>query len=246
MKAFCLTIPFILVASLQNMGHSMPETKPNAATAAQAEEPKTISDMVGEIRNLMKEVKLQFHSGTTDEDIIYGLQHTVADQRQPDSEKGKPFPITAEYFPKIVNYYRVAVAAIKDNKSDVDILPLFVDALQDMSISGEESSRIAKSLRSIQQSNNLDSRGVFKPENRDNHPTEVNQDPRLLAKNKDGMNEGIVFKMDGKEKIFMKQYLASLLEPILETTAVGQNRDSNKILPQNQASTQTATIVKNN
>lgn len=94
MKVFFLTIPLVLVASFETMSSSaMPEIKPNT-TVTQSTEPKTISDVVAEVRAAVKEIKLEFHPGTTDEEIIFGLQHTIADYRANDADKGKPFAVT--------------------------------------------------------------------------------------------------------------------------------------------------------
>lgn len=179
---------------------------------SKTEDPKTIAESITELKTIFAQLRLKFREGVTEEQIIFGLQHTLADQRQTD--QGKKFPATPEFMSGIVAYYRSGVTAILDNQSDVEITKLYVWALQDLSISEDESGYLRKTELEIQKRYNLDTRTFYKFDNRGNHPTEVNTDPMLLSKDKDGMNEGLGFKMAGTDKIFMKQYLASLLEPI--------------------------------
>lgn len=174
------------------------------------EDSKTIAESIAELKTIFAELHLKFREGVTEEQIIFGLQHTIADQRKTD--QGKKFPVTPEFMSGIVAYYRSGVTAILDNQSDVEIIPLYVEVLQDQSISQDESLYLITTEKNIQRKLQLDTRSFVKLENRDNHPTEVNTDPMLLATDKDGMNEGLGFKMAGADKIFMKQYLASLLE----------------------------------
>ena len=124
----------------------------------------------------------------------------------------KKFDATPEYLSKVVRYYRNFVNVILTNKSDKEIIWIYAKILQDLTIYEDESSFSVLSKKEIQVRNKQASRGYFIAENRQDHPSEVNTDPMLLAKDKDGMNEGIGFSIDGKDLIFMKQYLASLLE----------------------------------
>lgn len=176
------------------------------------DEPKTIEEAVTEIKVIFSELGYPFKPNVTNEEIIFGLQHTLANQRQPESEKGKKFEPTPEYLSKIGKYYRNFANVISTNKSDNELIGVYVIILQDLTIIEKESSFSVLSEQEIQSRNNQKSRGYFIAENRRHHPTEVNTDPMLLAKEKDGMNEGLGFNIDGKELIFMKQYLASLLE----------------------------------
>lgn len=191
--------------TVKSEGNRLPE-------APNTEDPKTIAESIAELKTIFAQLHLKFREGVTDEQIIFGLQHTLADQRQ--TEQGKKFPVTPEFLAGVVAYYRSGVTAILDNQSDVEIIPLYVEVLQDQSISQNESLYLVTTERNIQRKLQLDTRTFFEKENRDNHPSEVNTDPMLLAKDKDGMNEGLGFKMAATDKIFMKQYLASLLEPI--------------------------------
>lgn len=163
---------------------------------------------------IFNELNLQFRSNVSNDEIIFGLQHTLADQRQPESEKGKKFDATPEYLSKVVRYYRNFANVILTNKSDKEIIWIYAKILQDLTIYEEESSFSVLSKKEIQARNKQASRGYFVAENHQDHPTEVNTDPMLLAKDKDGMNEGVGFSIDGKDLIFMKQYLVSLVEVV--------------------------------
>lgn len=178
------------------------------------EDPQTVDAAIKEIKLIFNELNLQFRSNVSNDEIIFGLQHTLADQRQPESEKGKKFDATPEYLSKVVRYYRNFANVILTNKSDKEIIWIYAKILQDLTIYEDESSYSVLSKKEIQARNKQVSRGYFIAENRQDHLTEVNTDPMLLAKDKDGMNEGIGFSIDGKDLIFMKQYLASLLEVV--------------------------------
>jgi hypothetical protein len=180
----------------------------------QKEDPQTVDAAITQLKLIFSELHLQFRPNVSNNEIIFGLQHTLADQRQPESEKGRKFDATPEYLSKVIRYYRNFTNVILTNKSDIEIIQIQINILQDLTIYGEESSFSVKSEKEIQSRNKQASRGYFIAENRQDHPTEVNTDPMLLAKDKDGMNEGIGFSIDGKDLIFMKQYLASLLEPM--------------------------------
>lgn len=187
-------------------------TSVSAFSFQKIEDPKTIDEAIAEIKVIFRELGYPFKPSVTNDEIIFGLQHTLADQRQPESEKGKKFVPTPEYLAKVVKYYRYFANVILTNKSDKEIIGVYVKILQDLTIVAEESSFSVNTKREIQAQNKQASRGYFVAENRRHHPTEVNTDPMLLAKEKDGMNEGLGYNIDGKELIFMKQYLASLLE----------------------------------
>jgi len=179
-----------------------------------SEEPKTIDEAIFEIKLIFKELHLQFRPNVSNEEIIFGLQHTIADQRQPESEKGQKFPVTPEYLSKVIKYYQNFVNVILTNKSDCEVVKLYVSILSDLTITRNESKFMIDSEVEIQARNKLGTRGYFVKENRQDQPTQVNTDQLLLVKDKDGMNEGLGFTIDGKELILMKQYLASLLEPM--------------------------------
>lgn len=181
-------------------------------SASQYKEPDTVEDAIIELKKIFSEFGFNFKTSVTNDEIIFGLQHTLADQRQPDSEKGKKFNPTPEYLSKVVKYYRHFVSLIETNQSDKELIGVYIKILQDLTITREESAFTVVSEQEAQARNNQISRGYFIAENRRYHLTEVNTDPILLAKEKDGMNEGIGFNIDGKELIFMKQYLASLFE----------------------------------
>lgn len=214
MKTISKTLLISLALGFATLSHSTTaRTEENHLhEALKAEDPKTITESIAELKTIFAQLHLKFREGVTEEQIIFGLQHTLADQRQTD--RGKKFPATPDYLPKVVNYYKAMSKAILDNQSDVEIIPLYINALQDLTVTQKESFYLTSTERDIQRRLKLDTRTFFEIENRDNHPTEVNTDPMLLAKDKDGMNEGLGFKMAGSDKIFMKQYLASLLEPI--------------------------------
>lgn len=185
----------------------------NSAFSSQKfKDPATIEEAITELKAIFNDLGYPFKPNVSNEEIIFGLQHTLADQRQPESEKGKKFVPTPEYLAKVVNYYRNFANVISTNKSDKEMIGVMVGILQDLTINEQESSFSISSEKKIQGRNNQASRGYFIAENRRHHPTEVNTDIMLLAKEKDGMNEGIGFNIDGKELVFMKQYLASLLE----------------------------------
>ena len=208
------TLLITLALGFATLSHSTTaRTEENRLNEApKTEDPKTIAESIAELKTIFAHLHLKFREGVTEEQIIFGLQHTLANQRQTD--QGKKFPATPDYLPKVVNYYKAISKAILDNQSDVEIILLYVEVLQDQSISQDESLYLITTEKNIQRKLQLDTRSFVKLENRDNHPTEVNTDPMLLSKDKDGMNEGLGFKMAGADKIFMKQYLASLLEPI--------------------------------
>lgn len=196
------TLFFILALGFNLLSQSL--------TAKITDEPKTVAESIAELKTIFAQLHLKFRENVTNDQIIFGLQHTLADQRKTDT--GKKFPVTPEFMAGVIAYYRSGVTAILDNQSDIEIIPLYVEALQDQSISQDESLYLITTERNIQRKLKLDTRSFVKLENRDNHPTEVNTAPELLAKDKDGMNEGLGFKIAGTDKIFMKQYLASLLE----------------------------------
>lgn len=201
MNSLSVTRPFLLFICLFLL------------SSYRTEDPKTVAESISELKAIFAKLGYPFKPNVSNAEIIFGLQHTIAEQRQPDSVKGKKFLPTPEYMAKIVSYYRSYVDDILTNKSDTEIIGIYVKILQDLTIMPKESSYSNNTENLIQEKNNLGTRGYFIAENREDHPTEVNTDPMLLAKEKDGMNEGIGFTIDGKELIFMKQYLASLLTP---------------------------------
>lgn len=176
------------------------------------EDPKTVSESIADIKTIFAQLHLKFREGVTDEQIIFGLQHTLADQRQ--TGQGRKFPITPDYLLKVVNYYKAMCNTILDNQVDVELTLLYVNTLSDLTISESESLFLSQTEIEIQKKYRLDTRSYYKFDNRGNNPSEVNTDPMLLSKDKDGMNEGLGFEIAGTDKIFLKQYLASLLEPI--------------------------------
>lgn len=184
----------------------------NVYATNRPQESKTIDDCIEELKATFKNLNLRFKAGVTNEQIIFGLQHTLADERQ--SDKGKKFPVTPEYLSKVVGYYKSYAELLKQHPAEVEIMWLYINALSDLTISKQESLWLSNSERDIQQKHKYATNSYYKFDNRRDEPTEVNTDPMLLAKEKDGMNEGIGFTLSGVDKIFMKQYLASLLEVI--------------------------------
>ena len=87
----------------------------------QKEDPQTVDAAITELKLIFSELNLQFRSNVSNDEIIFGLQHTLADQRQPESEKGKKFDATPEYLSKVVRYYRNFTNVILTNKSDKEI-----------------------------------------------------------------------------------------------------------------------------
>ena len=57
----------------------------------QKEDPQTVDAAITELKLIFNELNLQFRSNVSNDEIIFGLQHTLADQRQLEREKGKKF-----------------------------------------------------------------------------------------------------------------------------------------------------------
>lgn len=181
-------------------------------TLAISDEPLTVASAIVEIKKAFGTLHLKFRDGVTNEQIIFGLQHSIADQRKTDT--GRKFPLTSEQLTKVVSYYKALCAAIADNPADVEILALNVAILEDMKVTEDESLHTIQTERAIQEKYKRATRFYFLLEPWKNHPTEVNLDSELANKDKDQCNEGFGFELAGKNLVFMKQYLASLLEPI--------------------------------